>query len=180
MAPLPKVRVTPEEPPFSRMGVDYFGPMEVEQGRSHVKRYGCLFTCLKVRALHVEVGHSLNSDSIINALHRFVSARGCPLDIWSDNGSNLTSAEKEIKEAMKEWDLQKIHNHCAQRNIEWNFIPPSGSHMGGVWERMVQTTKRALEALLQEQLVADEVLTTVMAEAVNIVNGRPLTRRRCE
>ena len=92
-------------------------------------------------------------------------------------GSNLTSAEKEIKETMKEWDLQKIHNHCAQRNIEWNFIPPSASHMGGVWERMVQTTKCVLKAFLQEQLVADELLSTVMAEAVNIVNGRPVTRR---
>ena len=48
--------------------------------------------------------------------------------------------------------------------------------MGGVWERMVQTTKRVLKSLLKEQIVTDEVLATVMAEAVNIVNSRPLTR----
>ena len=76
MAPLPKIRVTPEEPPFSRVGVDYFGRMEVKQGRSHMNKYGCLFTCLKVRALHVEVAHSLNTDSTINALRSFVSVRG--------------------------------------------------------------------------------------------------------
>ena len=45
-----------------------------------------------------------------------------------------------------------------------------------IWERMVQTTKRVLKSLLKEQIVTDEVLATVMAEAVNIVNSRPLTR----
>ena len=88
----------------------------------------------------------------------------------------LSSAEKELKEALSQWNLQNIHNFCAQREIEWHFIPPSASHMGGSWERMVQTTKRVLKSLLKEQLVSDEVLTTVMSEAVNIVNSRPLTR----
>ena len=41
---------------------------------------------------------------------------------------------------------------------------------------MVQTTKRVLKSLQKEQIVTDEVLATVMAEAVNIVNSRPLTR----
>lgn len=31
MANLPKDRVGPDEPPFSRVGVDYFGPFEVKQ-----------------------------------------------------------------------------------------------------------------------------------------------------
>ena len=176
MADLPEARVTPEEPAFSRVGIDFFGPMQVKQGRSIVKRYGCLFTCLNSRALHVEVGHSLNTDSMVNALRRFISMRGCPIEIYCDNGSNLSSAEKELKEALSQWNLQKIHNFCAQREIEWHFIPPSASHMGGSWERMVQTTKRVLKSLLKEQLVSDEVLTTVMSEAVNIVNSRPLTR----
>ncbi|XP_032235493.1 uncharacterized protein LOC116617159 [Nematostella vectensis] len=48
--------------------------------------------------------------------------------------------------------------------------------MGGAWERMVQTTKRVLKSLLNEQIVSDEVLLTVMAETVNIINSRPLTR----
>ena len=46
MGDLPKERLTFEEPPFTHVGVDYFGPLYVRQGRSSVKRYGCLFTCL--------------------------------------------------------------------------------------------------------------------------------------
>ena len=73
MADLPKDRVTPEKPPFSHVGVDCFGPFLVKQGRSQVKRYGCIFTCLVLRAVHIEVIHSLETDSFINALQRFIA-----------------------------------------------------------------------------------------------------------
>lgn len=46
--------------------------------------------------------------------------------------------------------------------------------MGGVWERMIQSAKQVLKALLKEQVVTDEILSTVMAEVVTIVNSRPL------
>ena len=59
MADLPKERLMSGDPPFSHIGVDYFGPLYVRQGRSNVKRYGCLFTCLVIRAVHIEVVHSL-------------------------------------------------------------------------------------------------------------------------
>ena len=42
MAPLPSARVAPTDLPYIHVGVDYFGPLFVKQGRSRVKRYGCL------------------------------------------------------------------------------------------------------------------------------------------
>ena len=90
MAKLPQDRVTPHEPPFTYVGVDYFGPIEVKQRRSRVKHWVWLFTCLTVCAIHVEVAHSLNTDSMINALRRFINLRGCPKEIRSDCGSNFT------------------------------------------------------------------------------------------
>ena len=48
MANLPDARVTPLNPPFTFVGVDYFGPIMVRHGRGQVKRYGCLFTCLTI------------------------------------------------------------------------------------------------------------------------------------
>ena len=62
MANLPKERLTPDKPPFTFVGVDYFGLIEVKQGRSHVKRYRCLFTCLTMRVVHIEVAHFLDTD----------------------------------------------------------------------------------------------------------------------
>ena len=75
MADLPQERVLPDDPPFTRVGVDYFGPLEVKRGRSLIKRYGVIFTCLAVRAVHIELASSLDTDSCINALRRFIARR---------------------------------------------------------------------------------------------------------
>ena len=123
--------------------------------------------------MHIEIAHSLDTDSMINALRRFISVRGCP---ESDCGTNFTSADKELKDAIEEWNQQKVENFCPQRGIQWIFNPPGASHFGGVWKRMIRSTRQVLRALLKEQLVSDEVLLTVMAEATNILNSRPLTR----
>ena len=176
MANLPRDRITPGKPPFTYVGVDFFGPFEVRQGRSRVKRYGCLFTCLVVRAVHVEIAHSLDTDSMINALRRFISVRGRPEEIRSDQGTNFTSASKEMKAIMSGIDEHKVNKFCLQRDIKWLFNPPAASHMGGAWERMIRSIRRILKAILKEKLVNDEVLSTIMAEAVNIINSRPLTR----
>ena len=73
LANLPLERLTPDRPPFTFVGVDYFGPILVKQKRSHVKRYGCFFTCLASRAVHIEIAHSLDTDSFIDALRRFIA-----------------------------------------------------------------------------------------------------------
>ena len=78
MADLPSDRVTPHEVPFTNVGVDYFGPIEVKRARSQIKRYGCLFTCLVTRAIHLEMAYSLETDSFINCLERFMARRGKP------------------------------------------------------------------------------------------------------
>ena len=63
----------------------------------------------------------------------------------------------------------------SQREIKWFFNPPTASHMGGVWERIVQSVKKILKALVSEQIVNDESLLTLMAETESILNSRPLT-----
>ena len=62
-----------------------------------------------------------------------------------------------------------------QREIEWHFNPPSASHMGGVLERMVRSTRTILKALAREQLLTNEQLQTLMAEGERIMNDRPIT-----
>lgn len=175
MANLPADRLTPDKRPFTYVGVDFFGPFEVKQGRSVVKRYGCIFTCLAIRAIHVEIAHSLDVDSMINALRRFISIRGCPERIRSDQGTNFKAASKELDEELK-LEKSRIRDFCLKKEIEWVFNPPASSHKGGAWERMIRTVRQVLRATLKEQLVSDEVLATFVAEAVYIINSRPLTR----
>ncbi|VDI79450.1 Hypothetical predicted protein [Mytilus galloprovincialis] len=63
----------------------------------------------------------------------------------------------------------------SHKDINWTFNPPNASHRGGVWERMIRTTRKILRALANEQLLTDEQLLTFMAEAERIVNDRPIT-----
>lgn len=115
MANLPKDRIVPDEPPFSRVGVDYFGPFEVKQKRSRVKRYGVIFTCLASRAVHMEVAASLDTDSYINALRRFVARRGQVKKIRSDNGTNFVGAERELTRSIQELNQHQIQKSMLQR-----------------------------------------------------------------
>lgn len=50
MSDLPEERVVPDNAPFTNVGVDYFGPLDVRRGRTVLKRYGVIFTCLSSRA----------------------------------------------------------------------------------------------------------------------------------
>ena len=71
IAILPKDHVEPA-PPFTYSAVDYFGPFSVKERRKEVKRYGVIFTCMASHAVHVEVADTLETDSFIRALRRFI------------------------------------------------------------------------------------------------------------
>ena len=175
MASLPEDRLLPDKPPFTNTGVDFFGPFDVKRGRGTVKRYGVMFTCLTLRAVHIEVADSLDTDSCVNAIRRFISRRGQVTIMRSDNGTNFVSAERELREAIQQLDNIKIERVLQPKGIKWIFNSPAASHQGGVWERQIRTVRRILNSLLKEQTVNDDCLHTIMCEVESIINGRPLT-----
>ena len=162
MADLPHSRLGYQQPPFSNTGVDYFGPMLVRHGRKTEKRYGVLFTSLTTRAVHLEIAHSLDTNSCLMAIRRMMARRGQPANIWSDNGNNFVGTEKELREAVKLLDGERIGDQLSADGVQWHFNPPSSPHFGGVWERLVQSAKGALKAVAGKQCVNDETLLTLL------------------
>ncbi|CAC5418632.1 unnamed protein product [Mytilus coruscus] len=132
MASLPEDHLIPNEPLFTRVGVDYFGPFEVKIKQSYEKWYGVIFTCLASKTKHLEVADSLDTDSYIMLCER----RGEVMKMCSDNGKNFIGCERELKHSISDWNLDQIHEAMLQRNLESQFNPPAGSHHGGVWERL--------------------------------------------
>lgn len=176
MADLPRCRVLPDSPPFTRVGVDYFGPFLVKRGRGQVKRYGVIFTCLAIRAVHLEVASSLDTDACLNAIRRFIARRGQVKEMYSDNGTNFRSADSELKKSIKEWNTSKIAKNLQEKGVQWHFNPPAGSHHGGCWERLIRSVRKILNISVKEQLLDEEGLHTLLCEAEAIINSRPITQ----
>ena len=104
MADLSALRLQVDKPSFYHVGVDYFGPFEIKQARKFVKRFCCVFTCLTTRAIHIEVLHDLTTDSFLCALRRFISRRGRPQDVYSDNGTNFVGAARVLRKSLAAWN----------------------------------------------------------------------------
>ncbi|XP_062712140.1 uncharacterized protein LOC134289735 [Aedes albopictus] len=174
MSQLPRSRVTPFVRPFTFVGIDYFGPYLVKIGRSTVKRWVAIFTCLTVRAIHMEVVHSLSTDSCKKAVRRFIARRGAPQEVYTDNGTNFIGASRELEDELRNINVS-LSSTFTDTNTQWRFNPPSAPHMGGCWERMVRSVKTALGTLLESRKLDDESFMTLLAEAEHMVNSRPLT-----
>lgn len=179
MSDLPIDRLDPS-PPFTYCAVDLFGPIYIKEGRKELKRYGVLFTCLLCRAVHVETVNSLETDSFLNCLRRFLSIRGPIRQLRCDRGTNFVGAENELREAISKMNQDHIQNFLLKENcdlIKFKMNVPSASHMGGVWERQIRSVRNVLSALLLKNgtHLDDESLRTFLYEVAAIVNSRPLS-----
>ena len=133
--------------PFINVGLFYFGHFYIEYNtRKPEKQYVCIFTCVVTRAVHLEACHSLETDSRLLAIRRFVSRRRYPDIIISDNGKNFT-ASKKVK---KLYNISIINSYNAQQLSQQNIVcktkPPLAPHFGGIWERIIQSRKSATES----------------------------------
>ncbi|XP_058816672.1 uncharacterized protein LOC131679946 [Topomyia yanbarensis] len=174
MAPLPAARLTAYVKPFTYVGLDYFGPIFIRAGRTNQKRWVALFTCLTVRAVHLEVVYSLTTEACKLAVRRFIARRGSPLEIYSDMGTNFIGASRDLEKEIQQAILG-VASTFTNTNTRWRFNPPVSPHMGGAWERMVRAVKMAIFALPMDKRPSDESLITLLAEAEFIINSRPLT-----
>ena len=82
--PLAKIKVN-ESPAFTNTGLDYFGPLYVKNGTVRSKVGECIFTCIAVRAIHLELVEDIAAAQFLACLRRFVARRGNPDKIISDN-----------------------------------------------------------------------------------------------
>ena len=179
MAELPRRRVT-DSPPFTYYGVDMFGPFIIKEGRKELKRYGAMFTCLASRAVHIEITNSMETDSFILALRRFIARRGNVRSITSDNGTNFVGAHNELKKAFSEMNHQQIQHYLTNTGADWLICSrnvPAVSHMGGVWERHIRSARSILALLLKNHgtCLKDESLHTLMTEVETVINSGPRT-----
>ncbi|XP_011859693.1 PREDICTED: uncharacterized protein LOC105557134 [Vollenhovia emeryi] len=166
-APLPRDRVR-DARVFEIVGVDFAGPLYL---KAEVKAWVCIFTCAVYRAVHLELVSSLSAERFMEAFRRFVSRRGRPNTVYSDNGTNFGGFNNLLKQV----DREKIEEFCVLRKIEWRFNPPSAPWWGGWWERLIQILKRMLRKILGKACLGYEEMFTVLCDCESVINARPLT-----
>ena len=101
MGDLPRERVVPSFA-FSHCGLDYCGPFYTKNGtRTLLKTYVAIFICFSTKAVHIEPVMSLTKDDCLASIKRFVSRRGIPDEIYSDNSTTFigTKGELEFRQA---------------------------------------------------------------------------------
>lgn len=173
MADLPIARLRLYKPAFYSTGMDCFGPFVVKVGRRTEKRWGIIFKCLTTRCVHLEILTSMNADSFLMALRRFIARRGTPAELFSDQGTNFRGGEREIREALAELSPE-LQLQLAKHKIHFHFNPPGAPHFGGTWEREIRSVKTALYRVVGSQAVTEEVLHTVLLEVEGMLNAKPL------
>ena len=131
MAPLPAMRVT-QSPPFSVTGLDHGGPLYYGDYVGK-KFYILLFTCAVTRAIHFELVDSLSCETTVMALRRFISRRGMPSIIMSDNAKGFWASK------------QRLLAMYGSEGPDWRFIAPRAPWWGGWWERLIGSVKSALK-----------------------------------
>lgn len=179
MAPLPASRFD-QIRPFLQVGIDFAGPFllrdSLRRKPNISKCYLCLFVCFSTKALHLEAVTSLSTESFLATLDRFISRRGIPKAIHTDNATNFVGASRYLKDIYSFVTKQspQIQIHLAHKGIDWHFIPPRSPHFGGLWEAGVKAVKRLLPSSVGSHPMTYEELSTVFVKIEAILNSRPL------
>lgn len=181
MANLPKERVLIARP-FEKVGVDFGGPFLIKSSKLRksplTKCYMAIFVCMATKAVHIELVSSLSADAFLMTFKRFISRRGNPSIIFSDNATNFVGSKKQISDLynfLKDKEkINYISEFLSTKQIRWKFIPPRSPHWGGIWESAIKSAKYHLNRLLGTAHFTFEELTTILTQIEAILNSRPL------
>ena len=178
MGKLPEERLKPA-PPWYSTGIDLFGPFSIRdevKKRTIGKAYGIIFNCLGTRAVHIDLAPNYSTDKFLMALRRFVSIRGYPSILYSDNGTQLISADKELQKITKGLDWDELNAFGITEGLKWKFTSADAPWQNGVTESLIKSVKKAITFTIGENILTYSELQTVFFESANLINERPIGR----
>ena len=163
--------------------MDYAGPLTLKKGHTRkpvlIKAYLAIFICLATKAVHLEVIEDLSTEDFLAGLQRFVSRRGLPAEIHSDNGKNFVGAKNDLQQLYKFLQSSKtnasISSYLLSQRIDWICIPERAPHFGGLWEAAVKSTKFHLKRIAGTLRFTISELNTITCQIEACLNSRPLS-----
>ena len=137
---------------FSQIGIEFAGPLYVRdiysKDKQSYKCYIALCSCTSTRAIHLELVPDPQGSTFICTSRRFISRRGIPAQVLSDNGKTFMDCFVQI--------------FVNSKGIVWRFNSPNASWWGGMFKGMVKITKLCLKKLFRNASLRYEELETVL------------------
>lgn len=167
---------------FAVTGVDFCGPFYIRpqpRAKSLVKSYVAVFTCFVTRSTHLEVVMDLSTKKFLNAFRRFVSRRGIPSRMYSDNATNFAGSKNQLADLKKffvnEATQRTLQHWSVENHIDWKTIPARSPHFGGIWESVVKQFKFHLKRSTSSMVFTPDDFVTLIDQIECVLNSRPLT-----
>ena len=170
---LPKHRVNFIKP-FEHTGIDFTGCIYVKDSKRFKKMYLLIFTCLNIRAVHIELLPDIDTHSLVLAIIRFTNIYGVPSHLYSDNAKSFIAGCDVMKEIFL---ASEFCEHYSKYNIKHIRIPAYSAWVGSTWERLIRVIKSCLYKVVGRSSMGYYRLLTILSDIQNAVNSRPLTYR---
>ena len=139
---LPDFRVEGSEA-LESVGTDLAGPLFMErtpgEKETH-KVWIVIFTCSLSRAVHVEIKQNMSPEQFIMALRRFISRRGKPNLLISDNAKTFQKS-KEILQKL--FESRGIKKYLTVSRMNWINILAKAPWYRSLYERLIKSVKRS-------------------------------------
>ena len=154
--PESRLRLSKEEPPWTHVGVDLTGAIQLKKvGRRTVtpeQAYVVLYTCMTTRSIYLDLMLSNKAEDFLLSFKRLCGDVGMPTFVYSDQAGYFSRAKEELKESFS------ALNDCMvelqeKGKIVWKMNPSKAPHEAGVWERLVKSTKHVLLKICRNSLL---------------------------
>ena len=160
--------------PFAHTGVDYTGHVIVREGEVDHKYYLLIFSCLNVRACHIELLPDMSAEQFVLALVRFCNQYGIPDIVYSDNAATFSAGVLKLGRVLNSQIFKENFGATTIRHI---CIPLGAPWVGSCWERTIKTIKDCLKKTIGRLKLDYFKFSTVLSDIQHAVNCRPLTYR---
>ncbi|XP_068225322.1 uncharacterized protein [Palaemon carinicauda] len=165
-------------PPWHNVSLDLFGPFWVcDTVKRRVKRkiFGVILNCMVTRAVHLDISEGYDIQNVLTVLKRFTCLRGFPKKLYSDSGTQLVSANKELREMVTHWNKGFVFNFGKFKGLTWVFNKSADAPWENACsESLIRLVKRSLTRIIGESVISFGELQSVMYEVANMLNERPI------
>ena len=114
----------------------------------------------------------MSAPTFLHSFKRFAARWGLPSRVISDNGKAFKAAAKTIQAVLGHKDVK---SYFSGLGVKWVFNIPKAPWWGGIFERMVRSTKRCLRKIVGQAKLSYDELLTALTEVEMVLNSWPLT-----